>query len=228
MGANTPGIQLAPNNYVHDQPKPWRAWHIDGIVERKLSLLDIVYNITSQNHVRKISPQSIASILKPILTLSLHIQHLVVESLVVGRLVQKSIERSSVSDLDLSNPTLLLGAGVDGLGVVLEDGVTADDLASNGGQHIGSRLDRLDGTDGLTGTDLEVGLGKLNKNNVTQRVGGVLGDTDLGYNFVLVVWSFMEAHSTIELPGNQLTNQCCCRQRARSIHATRCTSSPEL
>jgi hypothetical protein len=59
-------------------------------------------------------------------------------------------------------------------------------------------------------------------------VGGVLGDTDLGYNFVLVVWSFMEARSTIELPGNQLTNQCCCRQRARSIRATRCTSSPEL
>ena len=110
-----------------------------------------------------------------------------VESLVVGSFVQKSIERSSVSDLDLSNPALLLGAGVDGLGIVLENGVTTDDLASNGGQHIGGRLDRLDGTNGLTGTDLEVGLGELNEDNVTQRVGGVIGDTDLGCNFVLVI-----------------------------------------
>lgn len=151
-----------------------------------------------------------------------------VESLVVGSLVQQSIESSSIGNLDLSNPALLLGAGVDGLGIVLENGVTTDDLASNGGQHIGSRLDRLDGADGLTGTNLEVGLGELNEDNVTQRVGGVLGDTDLGCNFVLVMGSFMEVDSTIQLLGHQLTNQCCCRQRARSIRATQCTSSPEL
>lgn len=171
---------------LHDQPKPWRAWHVGGIVERKLSQSDIVYNITSQNHVRKISPP-FASILKPIATLSLHIQHLVVEGLVVGSLIQQSIQRGRVLNLDLSDPALLLRAGVDGLGVVLQNGVTTDDGASDGGQHIGSRLDRLDSADGLTGTDLEVGLGKLNEDNVTERVSGVLGDTDLGCKGLLII-----------------------------------------
>lgn len=151
-----------------------------------------------------------------------------VKGLVVGSLVQQSIERSSVSDLDLGDPALLLRAGVDGLGVVLENGVTTDDLASNGGEHIGSRLDGLDGADRLTGANLEVGLGKLNEDDVTQGVSGVLGDTDLGCRGMLIMGSSMDVHSTIQLRGDQLTHQCCCRQRARSIRATRCTSSPEL
>lgn len=103
-----------------------------------------------------------------------------VEGLVVGSLIQQSIQRCRVLDLNLGDPALLLRAGVDGLGIVLENGVTADDSASDGGQNIGSRLDRLDSANRLTGTDLEVSLGKLNKDDVTQRLSGVLGDTDLG------------------------------------------------
>lgn len=63
-----------------------------GIVERNLSLLDIVYNITSQKHVSGIFPRSFNSNLKPIASLFLHIQHLVVEGLVVGSLVQQSLQ----------------------------------------------------------------------------------------------------------------------------------------
>ncbi len=132
-----------------------------------------------------------------------------VESLVVGSLVQQSLQRSGVSDLDLGDPALTLRAGVDGLGVVLENGVTTDDLASNGGQHIGSRLDGLDSANGLTGTDLEVYLRELNEDDVTQSVCGVLGDTDLGCTFLLTMGSFIEVCEAIQLPGNQLTNQCC-------------------
>lgn len=122
-----------------------------------------------------------------------------VKSLVVGSLVQQGVERSGVRDLDLSDPALLLGAGVDGLGVVLENGVTTDDLPSNGGEHIGSRLYGLDGADRLTGTNLEVGLRKLNEDNVTQRVSGVLGDTDLGCRGMLITESSMAVHSTIQM-----------------------------
>lgn len=132
-----------------------------------------------------------------------------VDGLVVGSLVQQSIQRSGVSDLDLRDPALTLRAGVDGLGVVLENGVTTDDLARNGGQYIGSRLDGLDSANGLTGTDLEVFLRELNEDDVTQRVSGVLGDTDLGCTFLLTMGSFIEVRWAIQLPGNQLTNQCC-------------------
>lgn len=120
-----------------------------------------------------------------------------VEGLVVGSLIQQGIERSGVSDLDLSDPAFILRAGVDGLGVVLENGVTPDDLASHRGQHIGSRLDRLDSADGLTGTNLEVFLRQLNKNNVTQRVSGVLGDTDLGCTVLLIIEPFIDMRAAI-------------------------------
>lgn len=98
----------------------------------------------------------------------------------VGLLAQESLDLSSIANLNLSNPSILLGAGVDGLGVVLQNGVTLDDLAGDGGEDIGSRLDGLDSTDGLTGGDLEVGLWELNEDDVTEGVGGVFGDTDLG------------------------------------------------
>ena len=117
-----------------------------------------------------------------------------VESLVVGSLIQQSIQRNRVLNLDLGDPALLLRAGVDGLGVVLQNGVTTDDGTSDGRQHIGSRLDRLDSADGLTGTDLEVGLGKLNEDNVTQRVSGVLGDTDLGCKDLLIIGSSTDVY----------------------------------
>lgn len=56
-----------------------------------------------------------------------------INALVVGGLVQQSLELSDVRNLNLGNPALALGAGVDGLSVVLQDGVAADDLAGNRG-----------------------------------------------------------------------------------------------
>lgn len=108
-----------------------------------------------------------------------------IDGLVVGGLIQQSLELSGVGNLNLGNPSLTLGAGVDGLGVVLQNGVAADDLAGHGGEDVRSGLDGLNGTDGLTGADLEVGLGELDEDNVTEGVGGVLGDTDLGCGAVL-------------------------------------------
>lgn len=103
-----------------------------------------------------------------------------IDGLVVGGLIQQSLELSGVGNLNLGNPSLTLGAGVDGLSVVLQDLVAADHLAGDGGEHIGGGLDGLDGTDGLTSTNLEVSLGELNEDDVAQGVSGVLGDTDLG------------------------------------------------
>ena len=99
----------------------------------------------------------------------------------VGLLVHERLDLGSIADLDLGNPSILLGAGVDGLSVVLQNGVALDDLAGDGGENIGSRLDGLDSTDRLTSGDLEVRLGELNEDDVTEGVGGVLGNTDLGY-----------------------------------------------
>lgn len=106
----------------------------------------------------------------------------------VGGLVQKSLNLRNIANLDLRNPSLTLGAGVDGLSVVLQDAVTTDNSASDGRENIGSRLDGLDGTDGLTSRDLEVLLGELDENDVTEGVGGVLGDTDLGCTRVALVF----------------------------------------
>lgn len=112
---------------------------------------------------------------------SLHYTNLSIDGLFVGSLIKQGIELSSISDLNLSDPALTLGALVDGLSLILKDAVTLDNLASNGGEDIGGRLDGLDSADGLAGDDLEVGLGKLYVNDITQGVGGVFGDTDLGY-----------------------------------------------
>jgi hypothetical protein len=103
-----------------------------------------------------------------------------IDGLFVGSLVQQSLELSDIGDLNLGNPTLTLGAGVDGFSVVLQDLVAADHLAGDGGEHIGGGLDGLDGTDGLTSTNLEVSLGKLNEDNIAQGVSGIVGDADLG------------------------------------------------
>lgn len=106
----------------------------------------------------------------------------------VGGLIQKTLNLRDVANLDLSNPSLTFGAGVDGLSVVLQDAVTADNSASDRRENIGSRLDGLDSTDGLASRDLEVLLGELNENDVTEGVGGVLGDTDLGCTRVELVF----------------------------------------
>lgn len=103
-----------------------------------------------------------------------------IDGLVVGGLIQQSLELSSIGNLNLSDPALALGAGVDSLCVVLQNVVAADNLAGHGGEDVRSGLDGLDGTDGLAGADLKVGFGELNEDNVTQGVGGVFGDTDLG------------------------------------------------
>jgi hypothetical protein len=52
---------------------------------------------------------------------------------VVGGLVQQSLELSDIRNLNLGNPAFALGAGVDRLSVVIQDGVAADDLAGNRG-----------------------------------------------------------------------------------------------
>lgn len=120
----------------------------------------------------------LAPILAPTHPLQSH--GLLIDGLLVSRLIQQSVQLSGVRDLDLRDPALALGASIDGLGVVLKDSIAADDLARHGGEHVRSGLDRLDGTDGLASTDLKLGLGELNEDDVAERVGGVLGDTDLG------------------------------------------------
>lgn len=112
---------------------------------------------------------------------SLYSEDLSINGLLVGSFVEEGIELSNISDLDLGDPTLTLGALVDGLSLVLEDAVAGNDLTGDGGKDIGSRLDRLNGSDGLTGRDIEALLGKLDVDDITQRVGGVVSDTDLGY-----------------------------------------------
>lgn len=148
----------------------------------------------------------------------------------VGLLAHESLELSSIADLNLSNPSVLLGAGVDSLSVVLQDGVTLDDLAGDRGEDIGSRLDGLDSTDGLTSGDLEVSLGELNEDDVTEGVGGVLGDTDFGCKRAASVYSSQRLQYTgaMTYDNGADTYQCWYRQRAQSTRATRCTSSPEL
>lgn len=111
---------------------------------------------------------------------SLHSTNLSIDDLLVGSLIKQRIKLSNISDLNLSNPALTLGTLVDGLSLILEDAVCLDDLAGDRGEDVGSRFDGLDSADGLAGDDLEVDLGKLNVDDITQGVGGVVGDTDLG------------------------------------------------
>lgn len=87
-------------------------------------------------------------------------------------------------NLDLDNPAasprVVLGQLIDGAGLLLEDGVDARDLAADRSVDIGRALDRLDGADGVASLDYLADLGKLDKDDVAQRLGGVFRDSDNG------------------------------------------------
>lgn len=61
--------------------------------------------------------------------------------------------------------------------------------------HVRRRLDGLDGADRLFGLDFQVGFGELNVDDVSERVGGVLGDADFSW-----IFRFGSAHS---IPHNK-------------------------
>lgn len=184
----------------------------------------------------KTTPDSVHSNSLPFYSQYIHpgAKVLLVNGLIVGGLIHQRIQLSRVRDLNLCNPALALRASIDGLGLIIEDNVTADDLARDGGEHVRSGLDRLNGPDGLASGNLKVGLGEFNIDNLAQGVGGVVGDTDLGCRARLEFLPFTCTRRRSqfvpkdELAQRKVTNQCCCRRRAQSIRATRCTSSTEL
>lgn len=73
---------------------------------------------------------------------------------------------------------VVLGHLVDGTGLLLEVNVDLDDLAADGGVDIGGALDRLDGANGVALGDGRALLGELDEDDVTEGLGGVLGDAD--------------------------------------------------
>ena len=83
---------------------------------------------------------------------------------------------------DLGNPAaagrVVLGDLVDGAGLLLEAAVDVGDLARNGGVDVGGRLDGLDGANGIACTNFLALLGELDVDDVTQGLGGVLGDAN--------------------------------------------------
>lgn len=87
-------------------------------------------------------------------------------------------------DLDLDNPAaspgIVLGKLIDGTGLLLENSVDARDLAADGGVDIGGALDRFNGAYGIAGLNNLTNLGKLNKDDVAQRVSRVFRDSDHG------------------------------------------------
>lgn len=88
-------------------------------------------------------------------------------------------------DLDLDDPAaavaIILGDLVDGGGLLLQQGVTLDDLAPDGGVDVAGRLDGLDGTNGVAGVDkVARRLGEFDVDDVTKLLGGVLRDANGG------------------------------------------------
>ena len=86
-------------------------------------------------------------------------------------------------ELDLGDPAaavaVVLGHLVDGGGLLLEDLVDGEDLAADGSEDVRRGLDGLDGADAVTLLDeVAAGLGELDVDDVTELLGGVLGDAD--------------------------------------------------
>ena len=119
--------------------------------------------------------------------LNQHVPLLLTNGLLVGLSIKQVVKLCGVCDLDLSNPGITLGALVDELGIVLQDCVTLDHRAGDRTVDVGSRLDRLHSSNGFAGGDLGVDLRKLNEHNVSQGLGGVLCDSDLGYSFIVSI-----------------------------------------
>lgn len=91
------------------------------------------------------------------------------------------LQLRSVIDLNLGDPGIALSALVDELSLVLQSGVTRDNLPSDRREHVRSRLNRLDSTDRLAGADLATRLGELDEDDVAEGVGSVLRDTNLSW-----------------------------------------------
>lgn len=85
-------------------------------------------------------------------------------------------------DLDLGNPAaavrIVLRHLVDNSRRVLEDGVDVCNLAANWGIDVCRALDRLDSTDGVAGLDLLAQFGELDKDDIAERLGGVLANAN--------------------------------------------------
>lgn len=104
-----------------------------------------------------------------------------VKGILVGISVQQSVHLRGVVDLNLGNPGLALRIFVDGLGLVVQKRVTLQYLAGNGGEDVRGGLDRLYGSDGLTCAEFDVRGGELDEDDITEGLGGVFGDSNLGY-----------------------------------------------
>lgn len=104
------------------------------------------------------------------------------KSLVSG-LVHQAVNLGLVGDLDLGQPAIALGTLVDGAGAVLEHAVGLDNGSRDGRHDVRGRLYGFDGADAVAGADFEVDGGQFYKDDVTESMGCVGGDTYGAYLF---------------------------------------------
>lgn len=98
-------------------------------------------------------------------------------SLVCG-LVHQSLQFGLILDLNLEEPTICLGRFVHGLWFLLQCRVDLNDSSGDRCHDIGGRLDGFDSTNGLSSLDFGIASRQFDKNDVSERFGGVFGDTD--------------------------------------------------
>ena len=102
---------------------------------------------------------------------------LLVAVLLVGVRSEEVVELGRVLDLELDEPGLALGFGVDQSGLVGELLVDLDDGPGNGGVDVGCRLDGFDGTETIALVEVVSDFGEVDEDDVPQRGLGKVGDS---------------------------------------------------
>ena len=153
-----------------------------------------------------------------------------INGLLVGLRIQQPLKLRSIVDLDLRDPGITLRAVIDGLGLVIQEGVTLQHLSGHRGEDIGSGLDRFHSSDGLACADFQVRLGQLNEDDIAKGVGGVLGDSNLSCSIgIECQYGLLEAEVRGGRHDNAMgTNPSCRRRPIRSIRGIQRTSLPAL
>src|SRR5204863_1846672 len=91
---------------------------------------------------------------------------------------QELVPLGLVRGLDEDHPALAVGVRVHRLRLLRELGVGLDDLAGDGREEVGNRLDRLDDAEGLARRHLGADLRQLDEDDVAELLLGVRGDAD--------------------------------------------------
>lgn len=118
----------------------------------------------------------------------------------VGSLIQKGVDLSSVGDLDLHDP------GIEGLIVdqVRRRGkllVDANNLTRDGRVQVRGSLDGLDSTERSAGLDGLTDSREIDKDNLSQRISGVLGNTNLS-DAILDLHPLVSSRELLYAPSN--------------------------